>query len=254
MLMYVGGCSYSAGTENALGENPWEKNLAVKLSKKLKCEIIDDAVLANSNRQIIDHLLNTTIKVDKFPDYAVIQFTHKERFRTPFLKQLGFKRHVATAGITNLNRLNRYSNHSDNGITYIDFEYYKQYYDSRFSNASLELELTLDIKLVESYLQNLNIPYTFIIWPRVLEIAQERPLFKSLDLSRILNYENGQLWDMHSLLVSHGFELPKNDPFHFKEDSFEFISNAIIEHMNYGTKLKPTEIYTPIQQELYNVY
>lgn len=253
MLMYVGGCSYSSGTKKSLGENPWEKNLAAKLSKKLKCEIIDDAVLGNSNRGIIDHLLNTTIEVDKFPDYAVIQFTHKERFRTPYKKKMGFKPHVPHIRMDKLEGF-RYSDNSDNGVTYTDFEYYKQYYDSRFSIATSELELTLDIKLIESYLQNLNIPYTFIIWPQVLKIAQERGLFKSLDLSRILNYENGQLWDMHGLLVSHGFELPKKDKVHFKEDSFEFISNAIIEHMNYGTKLKPTEIYTLIQQELYNVY
>jgi hypothetical protein len=253
MLMYVGGCSNSAGTKKSLGENPWEKNLAAKLSKKLKCEIIDNAVLGNSNRGIIDHLLNTTIKVDKFPDYVVIQFTHKERFRTPYKKKMGFKRHVPSI------RMGRFdgrphSRNSDNGITSIDFEYYKQYYDSKFSDATLELELILDIKLVESYIQNLNIPYTFMIWPQVLEIAQECKLFKSLDLSRILNYENGQLWDMYSLLVSHGFELSKKDKFHFKEDSFEFISNAIIEHMNYGTKLKPTEIYTPIQHQIDNLY
>jgi hypothetical protein len=252
MLMYVGGCSYSSGTKQSLGENPWEKNLATKLSKKLKCEIIDGAAAGSSNREIIDHLLNTTIEVDKFPDYVVIQFTHKERFRTPYKNKMGFKRHIPIPSITNIARTNQYSDNSDNGVTYADFEYYKQYYCSIFADANLELELTLDIKLVESYLQNLNIPYTFIIWPYVLEIAQERELFKSLNFSRILNYENGQLWDIHSLLVSHGYD--PEDELHFKEDSYEFISNAIIEHMNYGTKLKPTEIYTPIQQEIYNVY
>ena len=271
MLVYINGCSHTQGVRASFDGPAKGKNFAAKIEQKLKCKAIDRSIIGNDNRTIIDGLINFVTNSEIFPDYVIIQFTYPDRMRTPSRDVIGFKTHNPSMGAVIEHQSFDLVSHPDRGVTYPDVAFYQQYYNTAESRASLYLELTNDLKLAESFLKQYEIPYTFIVWPNISENAKNRNLFKSLDFTRILNYENNQLFGMESVLKSHDFlmgskNMPKEglvdiknkyDPvfdWHFREDAHDFLADAVISHMNDGTKLLPKGDYIEKEKEAMYVY
>jgi hypothetical protein len=257
MLIFTTGCSHTYGTDIAFNGNPKGRTYPYLLMKKLECNIQDRSYQGYSNRDIVDSLVNFTSKNQV--DYAVIQFTHPDRFRTPNRTINCWRHHHPVDFVYEQNGLAAIYDSPLDGTTKADCDFYKQYYSPQEIpngiswNTSL-LELSLDIKLVHHYLKDLNIPYTFIVWPKMAGAITKRNVFKTLDHQKFLNYDPSQnkIFSMASLLASKNFKKPHDS--HFGPDAHEFIANSIIEHMYYNKQIRPDKNYNEKEKEIIHTY
>jgi len=257
MKLYTIGCSHTHGHEGALGPNYREQNWAARLFKMLKGKDSHDYWHDNSmsgcnNKLLCSNVVND-LSSDMRPDHAVIQFTYPTRFWTPHSSEGADQNHLRS--LKNFGQPYTFGKfHQPDGtytytqgdgfgcdpketITNIDVEFYKQYYRGRVPQQAATVHMMTDIKLIQTFLKSIDIPYTLIVWPRIFAICYNN-VEKTIDHSTVLNYDNGEYFDMDKLMPSHGHHYPKHNR-HFRADAQQFIAESVYKHITMGTKLVP---------------
>lgn len=256
MKLYTIGCSHTYGDDTALGKDFRQKTWGHKLAKKFDAEWVDTSISGNNNKIICSTIIENLYGQQIAPDYAVVQFTYPTRFWTPYKddRNLEFQRIADPATFGKFHQPDgswkfmfesqdsEYATDPDKGTTEADIGFYGQYWRSRISQTACTIHLMSEIKQIEVVLNSLDIPYTFIVWPRIFAQCYNN-VAKSIDTSRVLNYDVdnkgiGQYYDMDRLLPTYDINWPKTSQ-HYKEDGQEFIADALYKHIIAGTKLVP---------------
>ena len=121
--------------------------------------------------------------------------------------------------------------------TLVDYAFYDQYYRGQTPTVACNDHHLVEVKLLETFLKSMDIEYTFIIWGRMY-INNYTAIEKSIDHSRILNYDHGEFFDMDRMMPSLGFSYPENSQHHMLAGQ-KFIAEAVYRHKTKGAKLVP---------------
>tara|TARA_R110000822_G_scaffold41509_3_gene112963 strand:- start:974 stop:1774 length:801 start_codon:yes stop_codon:yes gene_type:complete len=250
MKLYTIGCSHTHGTKSALGPNYREQNWAARLFKMLRGkdphDYWYDSSMSGSNNKILCSNVVNDLCSDMRPDHAVIQFTYPTRFWTPHSSDGADRNHRIDQPYT-FGKCHQpdgsytYSLANDSNpketVTNIDVDFYKQYYRGRVPQQAATVHMMTEIKLIQTFLKSINIPYTLIVWPRIFANCYN-DVEKTIDRSTVLNYDHGEYFDMDKLMPTHGFHYPKHTR-HFRADAHQFIAESVYKHITTGTKLVP---------------
>ena len=275
MNLYTTGCSHTHGTEDTLGPNYREQNWAARLFKmfagrdevafripnSIKNSInitlvgdsiwFDNSVPGSNNASIVSRIVNDICGRQIRPDHAVIQFTHPTRFWTPLNSSYGdvqitigdpytFGTMHQPNGKHATNKSEDDHRHGTNPLnsrTFHDKAFYDEYFKGPAAQRTATLHMFSEIKLVETLLKSLNIPHTFIIWPRVYSTCYTA-VESAIDHSRILNYDDGIYYEMDKLMPTYGYKFPSYS-LHYFPDGHQFIAESVYNHILSGKKLVP---------------
>jgi len=234
MLLYTNGCSHTAGDDHALGPDYGLKVWAHQLFRMITNDqpgthnLINKAISGNNNQLLSSRVIRDLQNCK--PDYAVIQFTHPNRFWTPGNSHQPGGHYISTNLETGVGQLNK---HKDS----VNKKFYQKHFMTRYAYVECTNQMIATIKYIETFLKSINVPYTFIVWSRILAANYDK--FEStLDHSRILNYDYGEYFEMDKMMHTYGFKYPEYN-MHFEEPGQKFIAKAVHKHIIDGTKLVP---------------
>jgi hypothetical protein len=233
MLLYTNGCSHTVGDDRALGEDIHLKNYPHHLFRLMTADkpgshnLINKGITGNNNQLMMSNIVRDLQNIQ--PDYAVIQFTHANRFWTPGHSHQPNGIHVPPTFV----KTQTFREGSDGDAVNKDF--YMLHFMSEYAFLECTFQMISWMKYIETLLKSKDIPYTFIVWPHIFDVCYDE--FEStIDHSRILNYDNGQYYGMCELMPTYGYTYPYGNH-HFEEPAQKYIAKAIYEHATNGTKL-----------------
>lgn len=235
MLLYTNGCSHTAGDDRALGPDHglkvWPYHLFTHMTagKDGTHNLINRAIGGNNNQLLSSRVIRDL--QDFKPDYAVIQFTHANRFWTPGHSHQPNGDHVPPTFL----QTGEIRETSDKDT--VNKNFYDMYYMSRFAYVECTNQMLTTIKYVETLLKSIDVPYTFIVWPKILD-ANYDSFENTLDHSRILNYYQGRYYPIRKILSTYGIEFPEDNQ-HYEEPGQQAIADAVHRHITDGTKFIP---------------
>ena len=274
MKLYTIGCSHTHGTEDTLGPNYRDQNWAARLFRmfagrdqqthdpiSIEHPInrtavgdsiwFDNSVSGTNNGNIVSRIVNDICGQQIRPDHAVIQFTYPTRFWTPLSSSYGKMRITIgdpyTFGTTHQPNGKHATNKSQDdhrdgtnplkSRTFHDKAFYDEYFRGPAAQQTAALHMFSEIKLVETLLKSLNVPHTFIIWPRVYSMCYTA-VESSIDHSSVLNYDRGKYYEMDGLMRTYGYKFPSHS-LHYFPDGHQFIAESVYNHILSGKKLVP---------------
>lgn len=257
-------------------ELSWPNHLYSKLIRNVDgTHQLNNGAMSGANNKIITSSVIYDLTVNPKPDYAVIQFTYSNRFWTPYSSAHKVERadqpftfgkfHQPTGSLWNIEKqraepddgLKRFDTHKSidpnllfmkesvnphkqdpkKETTLVDLAFYDQYYRGKTPSVACNNHHLIEIKLMETFLKSMDIPYTFIVWARMYA-HNYNVIEKTLDHSRILNYDHGEFFDMDRMMPTLGFSYPDNSQHHMLPGQ-KFIAEAVYRHKTEGTKLVP---------------
>lgn len=245
--LYINGCSHSTGTELSLGENFQHKTWGAKLGKILGKPVYNDAEAASGNDKIVRKTFERISDFSNIPDLAIIQFTIEDRYDAIHPETLT-SQSITPSTYTNEMYFNIFKETiSKSYYDKILKKYTKAYrnINIRAQKEFLQRQMVAEMFSLQSFFENYNIPYAFIIFSDILPELKDYNVFKSINKSNVINSEGDTVYCLSDIFFSYGFELcedkdergvPDN---HFKEDAQEFLAERIYNFLETGEKLLP---------------
>jgi len=224
MKIFVNGCSHTSGTREAL-DGDFSKTWPNVL-KTFGYDVTDKSLKGCSNDRILRSTTDDILK--EHYDRVIIQWTFSERFETPLHNANTFKQHLPWA----------ISSNPENPHNSFYDVFYKR--DSSSVRELCDTKIIHQMYLMQTMLQSRNIDYGFMVWMPISRVCLRQDIWKHINTNKILNYNNGQIIGMDTILHNAGHKLSKRPiighehvlDHHYMEDGHRHIAKMVIGYID----------------------